>query len=76
MMWVYVCRLCGREFSDVVDLLAHMELEHISDARVRGVVRTWRDVWAAGYRLSRKERFKDLKEEGLADRRWVRERFL
>jgi hypothetical protein len=71
-MWVYVCRLCHRQFTDIVELLAHMELEHISDARVREVVRTWRDVWAAGYRLSRKERYDDLKEAGLAERRWVR----
>jgi len=71
-MWVYRCKLCHREFVDVVDLLAHMELEHMGDARVREVVRAWRDVWAAGYRLSRKERYDDLRERGLADRRWVR----
>jgi len=71
-MWVYRCKLCGREFSDVVELFAHMELSHIADERVREVVRAWRALWAAGYRLSRKERYDDLKEAGLADRRWVR----
>ena len=71
-MWVYRCRLCGREFSDVVELLAHMELFHLADERVGEVVRVWRDVRAAGFKLSRMERFGDLREAGLADRRWVR----
>jgi len=73
-MWVYVCKLCGREFSDVVELFAHVEIEHVSDARVREVVRAWRDVWAAGFRVSRMERFRDLLAQGLAERRWVRAR--
>jgi hypothetical protein len=79
-MWVYVCKLCGREFSDVVELFAHMQLFHLADERVAELIREWRAVWAAGYRVSRTERFRDLRELGLVERRWVRagaqERFL
>jgi hypothetical protein len=71
-MWVYVCKLCGREFSDVVELFAHVELFHLTDERVGRVLQEWRWAWAAGYRVSRMERFRDLREMGLAERRWVR----
>jgi hypothetical protein len=71
-MWVYRCKLCGREFTDVVELLAHVEVEHASDARVMEVVSDWKSMRAAGYRVSRTERFRDLKEAGLAERKWVR----
>jgi putative component of toxin-antitoxin plasmid stabilization module len=71
-MWVYRCKLCGREFTDIVELLAHVEMEHAGDARVREVVSTWRSMRGAGYRVSRAERFRDLAEWGLAERRWVR----
>jgi hypothetical protein len=71
-MWVYVCKLCGREFSDVVELFAHMQLEHAGEERVARFLQEWRWVLAAGYRLSRAERFRDLREAGLADRRYLR----
>jgi len=71
-MWVYRCKLCGREFFDIVELFAHVELEHAGDKRVAELIREWKWVWAAGYRISRMERFRDLHARGLAERRWVR----
>jgi hypothetical protein len=72
-VWVYRCRLCGREFTDVVELLVHVELEHASNTRVREIASGWKCMHAAGFRLSRMERFRDLREAGLAERVWRRE---
>jgi hypothetical protein len=46
-MWVYVCRLCNREFTDVVELFVHVELEHASDKRVAELIREWK--WVRAY---------------------------
>jgi len=74
MGWVYKCEICTREFTDIVDLLAHVEREHAEDPRVARLVHVWRSIRGAGLSLSRYQRFLDLAEERVASRYFVRAR--
>lgn len=74
MGWVYKCECCGMEFTDIAELLVHVEKAHGDDPRVASLVRVWRSLRGAGLRVSRTQRYLDLAEDGLVSRRFVRAR--